>query len=184
MEYRRLGNSGLKVSTICLGAMMFGERTTRPSPARIVALGARRRRQLHRHRRHLRQGRVRAHVGQADRQAARPLGARDQGRRTPCGGATRIAGGRRAQVDARTRSTRAWSGSRPITSTSITCTATTSADAARGDGRDDRRSHPRRQGALLRASAISTAGASPSSSTRAAGWACAADRARSRTTTR
>ena len=27
MEYRRLGNSGLKVSTLCLGAMMFGERT-------------------------------------------------------------------------------------------------------------------------------------------------------------
>ena len=27
MEYRRLGESGLKVSTICLGAMMFGERT-------------------------------------------------------------------------------------------------------------------------------------------------------------
>jgi aryl-alcohol dehydrogenase-like predicted oxidoreductase len=27
MEYRRLGNSGLEVSPICLGAMMFGDRT-------------------------------------------------------------------------------------------------------------------------------------------------------------
>lgn len=27
MEYRRLGNSGLKVSPICLGAMMFGDQT-------------------------------------------------------------------------------------------------------------------------------------------------------------
>jgi aryl-alcohol dehydrogenase (NADP+) len=38
MEYRRLGNSGLKVSIICLGAMMFGERTPRPDAARIVGL--------------------------------------------------------------------------------------------------------------------------------------------------
>ncbi len=37
MDYRRLGNSGVKVSTICLGAMMFGERTTRSVAARIVA---------------------------------------------------------------------------------------------------------------------------------------------------
>lgn len=37
MEYRRLGSSGLKVSPICLGAMMFGERTTAAVAARIVA---------------------------------------------------------------------------------------------------------------------------------------------------
>ena len=36
MEYRRLGNSGLKVSTLCLGAMMFGDRTTEDVAARIV----------------------------------------------------------------------------------------------------------------------------------------------------
>lgn len=36
MEYRRLGASGLKVSIICLGAMMFGERTDRDVAARIV----------------------------------------------------------------------------------------------------------------------------------------------------
>ena len=37
MEYRRLGNSGLKVSKICLGAMMFGERTDEAEAGRIVA---------------------------------------------------------------------------------------------------------------------------------------------------
>lgn len=36
MEHRRLGNSGLKVSTLCLGAMMFGDRTTEDVAARIV----------------------------------------------------------------------------------------------------------------------------------------------------
>ena len=36
MEYRRLGNSGLKVSPICLGAMMFGERTDAIEAGRIV----------------------------------------------------------------------------------------------------------------------------------------------------
>lgn len=36
MEYRRLGASGLKASILCLGAMMFGERTNRDVAARIV----------------------------------------------------------------------------------------------------------------------------------------------------
>ncbi|HEV7800863.1 MAG TPA: aldo/keto reductase [Burkholderiales bacterium] len=36
MEYRRLGNSGLKVSTLCLGTMMFGDRTTEDVAANIV----------------------------------------------------------------------------------------------------------------------------------------------------
>jgi len=40
MKYRRLGESGLKVSPICLGAMMFGERTTRTVASRIVASAA------------------------------------------------------------------------------------------------------------------------------------------------
>ncbi len=38
MEYRRLGNSGLKVSSICLGAMTFGDQTKAAVAARIVAL--------------------------------------------------------------------------------------------------------------------------------------------------
>jgi aryl-alcohol dehydrogenase-like predicted oxidoreductase len=37
MEYRRLGRSGLKVSPLCLGAMMFGGPTDEAESARIVA---------------------------------------------------------------------------------------------------------------------------------------------------
>src|SRR3989304_197305 len=42
MEYRRLGNSGLKVSPICLGTMMFGNQTDEAVAGRIVdsAFGA------------------------------------------------------------------------------------------------------------------------------------------------
>ena len=36
MEYRNLGRSGLKVSAICLGTMMFGDRTDEAEAARIV----------------------------------------------------------------------------------------------------------------------------------------------------
>ena len=37
MEYRQLGRSGLQVSPICLGTMMFGDRTDEAEAARIVA---------------------------------------------------------------------------------------------------------------------------------------------------
>jgi aryl-alcohol dehydrogenase (NADP+) len=37
MDYRKLGRSGLKVSPICLGTMMFGDRTDEAASARIVA---------------------------------------------------------------------------------------------------------------------------------------------------
>jgi len=37
MDYRNLGASGLKVSTLCLGTMMFGDRTDAPEAGRIVA---------------------------------------------------------------------------------------------------------------------------------------------------
>ena len=37
MLYRTLGSSGLKVSTICLGTMMFGDRTELPEAKNIVA---------------------------------------------------------------------------------------------------------------------------------------------------
>jgi aryl-alcohol dehydrogenase (NADP+) len=36
MEYRKLGNSGLKVSPICLGVMLFGDRTDAAEAGRIV----------------------------------------------------------------------------------------------------------------------------------------------------
>jgi len=37
MEYRRLGDSGLEVSPICLGTMMFGDRTDAAGADRIIA---------------------------------------------------------------------------------------------------------------------------------------------------
>src|SRR4029453_789038 len=36
MEYRRLGDSGLEVSALCLGTMMFGDRTDASEARRIV----------------------------------------------------------------------------------------------------------------------------------------------------
>lgn len=36
MEYRQLGRSGLKVSPLCLGAMMFGDHTDEPTAIRII----------------------------------------------------------------------------------------------------------------------------------------------------
>jgi len=37
MDYRNLGRSGLKISPICLGTMMFGGRTDEPAAAEIIA---------------------------------------------------------------------------------------------------------------------------------------------------
>ena len=36
MEFRRLGDSGLEVSVLCLGTMMFGDRTDAAAAQRIV----------------------------------------------------------------------------------------------------------------------------------------------------
>src|SRR5512140_3566436 len=40
MSYRRLGRSGLEVSPICLGTMMFGDRTDAAAATRIVDAAA------------------------------------------------------------------------------------------------------------------------------------------------
>src|SRR5437870_7737005 len=37
IEYRRLGSSGLEVSTLCVGTMMFGDRTDAATAQRIIA---------------------------------------------------------------------------------------------------------------------------------------------------
>jgi aryl-alcohol dehydrogenase (NADP+) len=37
MQHRTLGQSGLKVSTLCLGTMMFGGATDEPTSHRIIA---------------------------------------------------------------------------------------------------------------------------------------------------
>src|ERR1700685_1645730 len=39
MNYRSLGRSGLKVSPLCLGTMMFGGQTDVPTSGRIIAHG-------------------------------------------------------------------------------------------------------------------------------------------------
>ena len=36
MEYRFLGNTGVKVSSVCLGTMMFGGQTTEPDSISIM----------------------------------------------------------------------------------------------------------------------------------------------------
>ncbi len=38
MSYRRLGSSGVTVSTLCIGTMMFGDRTDEREAREIVAL--------------------------------------------------------------------------------------------------------------------------------------------------
>lgn len=38
MQYRKLGRSGLKVSPLCLGTMMFGGATDEPTSARIIGM--------------------------------------------------------------------------------------------------------------------------------------------------
>src|SRR4249920_1507314 len=40
MEYRKLGESGLTVSTLCLGTMTFGDRTDESEAKRIVGAAA------------------------------------------------------------------------------------------------------------------------------------------------
>jgi aryl-alcohol dehydrogenase (NADP+) len=37
VDYRNLGRSGLKVSPLCLGTMMFGGATDEPTAQRIIA---------------------------------------------------------------------------------------------------------------------------------------------------
>src|SRR6266851_2625696 len=37
MQFRRLGESGLEVSVLCLGTMMFGDRTDAATAQRIIA---------------------------------------------------------------------------------------------------------------------------------------------------
>ena len=51
MQYRPLGRSGLKISPICLGTMMFGGPADEATSGRIVAKAREAGDQLHRHRR-------------------------------------------------------------------------------------------------------------------------------------
>ena len=123
MQLRTLGRTGVKVSPLCLGAMMFGawgnpdhDESHRDHPPR-----ARRRHQLHRHRRRLLARRVRGDRRQgAGRRPARRRRARHQGPRHD---------GRRPQparqlapLDHRARSRTACAASAPTGSTSTRST--------------------------------------------------------------
>ncbi len=83
MEYRKLGRSGLKVSPLCLGTMMFGAwgNTDHEEGIRTIQQGARARHQLPRHRQHLFRRRVRGDRRQGDRRPAPGGGAGHQGLR-------------------------------------------------------------------------------------------------------
>ena len=81
MDYRRLGHTGLKVSRVCLGTMMFGRwgNADVDDCVRIVHARARRGHQLHRHRQPLLLGRVRGDRRQGGARPARLRRARHQG---------------------------------------------------------------------------------------------------------
>ena len=94
MNYRRLGRTGVKVSPLCLGAMMFGAwgNPDHDDCVAIIHAALDAGHQLHRHRRRLLGGRVRGDRRQGDRGAAatrscspprstRAMGARPQQRR-------------------------------------------------------------------------------------------------------
>ena len=74
MSYRYLGRSGLKVSRLALGTMMFGGPTDEPTSHEIIAR-AKAGRQLHRHRRRLPEGPHRGSRGPRHPARPRRLGA-------------------------------------------------------------------------------------------------------------
>ena len=79
MDYVPLGRSGLKVSPLCLGTMMFGGPTDEQDSGRIIASRARSGHQLHRHGRRLRRRPLGGDHRPCHRSRAQPLGAGDQG---------------------------------------------------------------------------------------------------------
>ena len=123
IQYRVLGTSGIKVSQICLGTMMFGGPTEEAEARRIIDHALESGRQLHRHRRRLCPGAVGGDHRPRHQGQARPLGARDQARAVDGAGRHRFralaalhdAGGGGEPEAAR----------RPTTSTSTTSTAST-----------------------------------------------------------
>ena len=78
MEYRKLGRSGLKVSTLCLGTMMFGGPTDEPTSARIIARAKDAGINFIDTADAYAEGRSEEIVGRAIKAQARPVGAGDQ----------------------------------------------------------------------------------------------------------
>ena len=89
MEYRRLGDSGLEVSPICLGTMMFGDRTERGRVQADHRRGIRCRHQFHRHRRCVRLRRRGEDRRRRDSGRPPALDPRHQGRQSDDGKAAR-----------------------------------------------------------------------------------------------
>ena len=135
MEHRRFGRSGIEVSTI--GARHDDVRRVGQSRRAAVPQngrhGARCRRHVVRHRRHLRLRRVRGVPRASARRAPRQCRAGHEGRQRD----ERRPGGARlvAAVDRRSRATRACAGSAPTTSTCTRCTVPTRHADRRDAGR-------------------------------------------------
>ncbi len=85
MEYRKLGGSALKVSPLCLGTMMFGDRTDEKEAGRIIGAAFDAGVNFIDTADVVCQRRIRAYYGPAHRIAPRPLGAGHQGRQSSCG---------------------------------------------------------------------------------------------------
>ena len=155
MQYRQLGNSGLKVSVLTMGTMTFGGKgmfakvgdVSLEEVRRLIDICRRRRRQSHRHRQHL----FRRPIGGADRRgdadAKSRHADRDQGALSDGRGAQRprllalashprMRGEPQAPAHRRDRPLPAASVGRP--------------DPARGDDGGARRARALRQGALRR----------------------------------
>ncbi len=98
MEHRPLGRTGVPVSKLCLGAMMFGAwgNADHDDSIRIIHARARRRDQLHRHRRRLLGRRVGGDRRQGAHGPARRRRARHQGLRADGRGPEPRAGSRGA----------------------------------------------------------------------------------------
>ena len=157
MDYRSLGRTGMQVSPLCLGAMMFGAwgEPDHDTSVGIIHPALDAGHQLHRHRRRVLAGRV----GGDRRQGA---GRRPPRRRRPGDQVPRADGGRRRRADGHRgdpnsaatrgagscrRSRTACAGCRPTGSTSTRCTGPTRhrrrGDAGRADRPAARRQDPR-----------------------------------------
>ena len=157
MDYRPLGRSGLKVSPLCLGAMMFGDRTDYAEAVAHRGLRPGRRRELHRHRRVVRQGRERRRSSASSSPPTATTGCSPPRRAIPSAtGPTRAAPAGSACCRP---STRAWTAWARTTWTSTTCTRTSPTSRSRRRSAPWATSSPRARRATS-ASPTSAAGAS------------------------
>ena len=131
-SYRTLGSTGIQVSVHCLGAMMFGAmgNPDHDDCVRMIHRGARRRHQLHRHRRRVLAGRVGGDRRQGAEGPARRRRARHQVPGPMGDGRPNRQGGSRRWI-MHEPSRRACAGSAPTTSTSTRATGPTRAPTSR-----------------------------------------------------